>query len=116
MLKYKIVAVINFILGTSQILISFLSSLFVSPKLQTLSTDLGIRTPSYTNILWVLAILMGVVNILVGLKLITSQSEKKEKYFTYGLVIAITTFFLFGFLVAFNTMSNISNIYSEIGK
>lgn len=116
MIKYKIVSGINFLLGISQILISFLQILFVSPKLQTLSTDLDASIPSYTDTVWVLAILMGIANIFVGFKIITSQSEKKEKYFTYGFFIAITTFLLFGFLVAFNTMYSLSNIYSTVGQ
>jgi hypothetical protein len=118
MIKYKIVGIIDLFFGISQLLISIIFPLSIFPKLSQIYADFNVNsqlnlTSGYIVVL--LIFIIAITNILLGVKGFT-MSKEKEKYFKYGIISAVATFFLTGILVAilsFGVMSPIYNLTSQ---
>jgi hypothetical protein len=114
MTKYKIVGIIDLFFGIPQFLISIIFPLSVFPKLSQMYADFNVNSQLNLTSGYVVALLIFIIaitNIFLGIKGLTISKEK-EKYFKYGIISAVATFFLTGILVAILNFSIISPIYN----
>lgn len=114
MTKYKIVGIIDLFFGISQFLISIIFPLSVFPELSKMYADFNVNsqlnfTSGYIVVMFILII--AVTNLFLGVKGFTKTNEK-DKYFRYGIISVVVTFFLTGILVAILNFSIISPIYN----
>ncbi len=114
MTKYKIVGIIDLILGILQLLFSIVIPLSVFSTLRQLYY--AINTHYQMNLMNVyvivtLILLMAALNLFLGAKGLTGSKEK-ERYFKYGIISAVTTLFLTGILGSILIFSIISPIYN----
>lgn len=114
MTKYKIVGIINLFFGISLFLMSIFFLLSVFPKLSQMYADFNVSSQlnlmsGYIVVL--LIFIIAIMNLFLGAKGLT-VSKEKEKYFKYGIISIVTTFFLMGILVAILNFSIISPVYN----
>jgi len=114
MTKYKIVGIIDLILGILQLLFSIVIPLSVFSTLRQLYY--AINTHYQMNLMNVyvivtLILLMAALNLFLGAKGLTGSKEK-ERYFKYGIISAVATLFLTGILGSILISSIISPIYN----
>ncbi len=65
--KFKIVGLINFLLGTGQIVMPLIQLLFIIPKLNSVYAEFNAPVNTSTIYLFpVLLIIMGIVNLFLG--------------------------------------------------
>lgn len=95
LIKYKIVAIFNFIFAAMQIFVSLLNIFFVMPKLSSLYEEVNIKQPSFSYLLLLVPFAFGFTNLFFGIKLL---GKSREKYFRYAAIFAILTFLLGGTL------------------
>jgi len=65
-------------------------------------------TPSY--VFSVFNLVFGILNLFFGYKI--NSSEDKEKFFTWGIIVLISTFFLSGLLTGISSLVTISPLYN----
>lgn len=114
MIKYKIVGIIDLLLGIPQLLISIVFPLSVFPKLGQVYSDINVNsqlnlTSGYVAV--TLILIMAILNLFIGVKGFT-ESKEKEKYFKYGIISAVATLFLTGILTSIMISSIISPLYN----
>ena len=114
MTKYKIVGIVDLFFGIPQLLISIVFPLSVFPKLSQMYSDFNVNsqlnlTSGYIVVMLILII--AITNLFLGVKGFT-ETKEKDKYFKYGIISAVATFFLTGILVAILNFSIISPIYN----
>jgi len=114
MTKYKVVGVLDFLLGIPILLLSVSFSIFVIPKLSQLYLEFNTNNSGniiFSYIIVLFLLIIAVANIFLGIKGF-SNTSKKEIYFKYGLIMAVVTFILSGLLVGLMTLSVILPIYN----
>lgn len=114
MTKYKIVGILNFLLGIPLLLTSLIFAIFTIPRLSQLYKDMNVNisgniTRSYILVLIVLT--FAITNLFLGIKGF-SNTKKKDIYYKYGFIAVVITFLLSGFIVAIMTLSAIYTIYN----
>jgi len=112
MTKYKIVGIINLLLGIFQLLLMF--PLIVIPKLNSLYADFNMNgQPNFTGsyLVTVVAFLLMAINLFLSRKGFSNVKDK-DKYFKVGIIVAVVTFILSGFLTLILTVSILSPIYN----
>lgn len=111
--KYKIVGIINLFFGVTNFAVSVFFPLSVFPKLSRVYSDVNVSSqPNLTSgyIVVILFLIIAITNLFLGVKGFTGTKEK-EKYFKYGIISAIATFFMTGILVAILNLTTVSQIY-----
>jgi len=113
MTKYKIVGILNLFLGALEVIYPLFALIFTIPRLTMLYSEFGAEMPSFISTYLILGfvILVGAGNLFFGFNLV-SKSEKKDKYFKYGLILLITSFLLGGVLFSIVSLSVILPIYN----
>ncbi|MDO8658439.1 MAG: PsbP-related protein [Candidatus Levybacteria bacterium] len=111
--KYKILGIIIIIFGFLQVPIPALQILFVIPQITNLYEGLNIEQPSLIPAYAVLTflIILGLINIFIGIKLILKSTLHKEIYFKLGIATLIIIFLSVGSSIAFTITSVITPIY-----
>lgn len=112
--KYKIVGIIDLLLGVPQLLMAIIFPLSVFPKLSQVYADFNVSSqPNFTSgyVMVVLLLIISVVNLFLGIKGFI-KSKQNEKYFKYGIISAVISFFLTGILGEILTTSVILPIYN----
>lgn len=113
MSKYKIVAIIELFLGLLQLTSALAMLLFVIPKLSSVYSDFNVKaSPINSYIALILVLLMGIVNLFFSFKLFANSKKNKEQYFKYGIISAISTFFLMGVFIGIANFSILSPLYN----
>ncbi|MBU0618665.1 hypothetical protein KKD62_00345 [Patescibacteria group bacterium] len=114
MSKYKIVGIINFIFSGLQIIYPLLAIFFTIPRLTKLYTEVSAEMPSFAPAYLALGfnLLLGITNFFLGFKLFSKQEKIQEKYFKFGLVLAVTSFLLMGVFSGIATLSAVLPIYN----
>lgn len=111
--KYKILGIINIIFGFIQIPVPIILVFIVIPQLTILYKSLNIKQPSLipTYAVLIFLIVLGLINISIGVKLFLKSTQNKEKYFTIGIVAIILIFLSAGSSMAITVTSIITPIY-----
>ncbi|OIO15500.1 hypothetical protein COV53_04035 [Candidatus Gottesmanbacteria bacterium CG11_big_fil_rev_8_21_14_0_20_37_11] len=114
MSKYKIVGIINLFLGIPILLLALSFFILIIPKLSQLYSEFHASsqvsiTSSYA--VTIILLLTASANIFLGIKGI-SISQKKDKYFKYGLLLVIVTFLFSGFFIGILNLSVLLPIYN----
>lgn len=112
MTRYKTVGIVDLFLGTIDIIYSLFIFLFTLPKLNSLYSEFSAESSAFnsTSLVLILLLLMGMADIFFGVNLV-SNSEKKVKYFKFGLVFLIINLLLVGIFYAITSLSIIIPIY-----
>ena len=114
-MKYKIVAIINILLGVFQIGNAFSMLLFVIPTLADLYSQFdSAEGPDFAMGYGAVAILLiiGTINLVFAYKLLKEKGTKKDKYFMYSVIYLVVTFFISGILSGLMTLAAINPIYN----
>lgn len=114
MAKYKIVGIINLLLGGLQIIYPLFALLFTLPRLTRLYSEFNAEGPSFTTTYLVLGfvIFVGLANLFLGLKLFSKAEGITKKYFKYGLALVIVSFLLMGLFSSIASLSIALPIYN----
>ncbi|KPJ70659.1 hypothetical protein AMJ51_01405 [Microgenomates bacterium DG_75] len=110
MRKYSILGIFNFLLGLGQIVLPIICIAVVIPRLTLLYSEFVTMPPSFylTYLILGLVIFMGIANLFIAFKLFA----KTEKYFKYGIILAIATFILTGIFMVLANFWSIYMIYN----
>lgn len=111
--KYKILGVINFLLGISQIGIPLIQLIFVYPKLRALYTDFNVKFNPILSF-WpvVFLLLIGFLNLVLGVKLLKKSKDYKEGYFKLAVATTVVGLLLTLPLLGLNWVGFFSPLYS----
>lgn len=102
---------INFSLGAGQVGMSLVQILFIIPKLNSVYAEFNAPINTNTTYLFpFLLVIMGIVNLFLGLKLL--KAKPSEKILMSGIVFIIISFVLGGFLMALSSISTLGPIYN----
>lgn len=112
-MKYKVLGVVNLIIGFLQISISLLTLFVTIPSLRTLYAGYDVEAPNFALIylMYFIIIVAGIINLFLSFKLF-SNATNKEKYFIYGMISTIITLIFIGASYAFSLFSIILPIYN----
>ncbi len=115
--KYRLVGVIDLALGILYIVPPLGSILFIIPKINQLSREFGLPAPNpiVVYLLICVSILIGFVGIVLSLQLF-SVSVLEKKYFKYGLVFAIVTWFVGGLFGALTALATLEPVYKLLSS
>lgn len=114
MSKYKLVGIIEYIIGGFLLVegaVLLINILFVKPTMTSLYQDFGIRPPnssfnfSYLTVIFLLA----AINFFLGKQ---NYSKQKNGYMIGGIIIAFIALIAFFLLVPFLLYSQILPIYN----
>lgn len=114
MTKYKIIGILNFLLGIPTLLLSLSFSIFVIPKLNQLYAEFNTNNSGNVILSYIIVLVLliiAIANIFLGIKEF-SNTQKKEIYFKYGVIMAVVAFLLGGVLTGLMTLSVILPIYN----
>lgn len=111
--KYKILGIINIILGFLQIPVPVGFAFFVIPQLTNLYLSLNIQQPGLipTYAVLIFLVCLGLINITIGVKLLLKSTQNKEKYFKFGIAAIIIIFLSVGSSMALTITSVLAPIY-----
>ena len=93
MTKYRIVGVVNFLLGFLEIVYPLILIFFTIPKMYEFYSKINVELPSPVGsyIILSLILLVGIINLFLGTKLF-SKSAGKDKYLTFAIILIVTSF------------------------
>ena len=114
-MKYKIVAWLNILNGLTEVLWPLVMALVVTPNLKTLYSGLSENPQTYSNSnTWssIIIFVMGIVNLYFGFKLF---SDRKEKYYKFGVIAAVATYLICGYLAGQILLSILTPMYQFTG-
>ena len=114
MTKYKIVGMLNFLMGIPILLLSLSFSIFIIPKLSQLYLEFNTNNSGniiLSYIIVLVLLIIAIANIFLGIKGF-SNTQKKEIYFKYSLIMALVTFIFGGVLVGLMILSVILPVYN----
>lgn len=112
--KYKVIGILDILIGLMLVVYPLVVVLFILPKLSALYWEVGVNVFSnmfITQILSAVVLILGAASLCIGFKLLSSSGASKEKYFTYGIIFLILALVLGSFLIALSTISTILPIY-----
>lgn len=119
--KHKIVAILNLLLGISEILSPFIYLGTALPALNKMYSDFesmgytaNLPSFTFTYFMFGVIVIMGIVNLFLGIKLFSQSKESRERYLKYGTISAIVAFVLFGILFGVATLPVILSIHNLI--
>lgn len=113
MTKYKVVGAVNFIFGSLQVIYPLLMAFMTVPKLMQLYSEFSVGKPSLAPTYLALGfnLLLGVMNIFFAFKLFSKQKAVQEKYFKFGLGMAVASFLLLGVSSFLTVLSAVIPVY-----
>jgi membrane protein implicated in regulation of membrane protease activity len=117
--KYKVMGLINLIFGIMLLIISPIFPSFIIPGLGEMyeGMEIDLQLPLIgVYVATALIFVSAIINLFVGIKGIT-KNNNKDKYFNYGIIAALISFFLPGVLAVilnFSVIYPIYNITSQI--
>lgn len=110
--KYKLVGLVDCILGSVLIALTTVQTFILIPKLQQLYSDFNAKiNPTMTYGPIVFVFLVSLANLFLGLKLLKKSKEYKESYFKLGVATAIIGLLLTLPLLGLNWVATILPIY-----
>lgn len=113
-MRYTFVAIVNLLFGSFQILLAFWQLFFVIPRLGQLYSEFGVdvsKNLTYAYLFIIFILVLGVAQLFLGIKNLSS-SPSKEKYFKYGIILAVLTSLLFVATIRFLSASRLLPIYN----
>ena len=113
--KYKIVGIIDIILGTLLIILPVFSSTITSSTTSTFN-ELGVSSSSNNWLAVGVIVLIGIVDIFLGIKLFSGSKSDKNKYFTAGIILAILSVLASGFYsstVVSSILAPVNSLYTK---
>lgn len=113
--KYKVLGIVNILIGLFQIFSSWVFSSFVISKINSMYQDFGMQNNSgvLAYVFFTILFVAGVVSILIGLLQLTKPKDKdKDKYFRIGTINAIVAALLLFILTPIGVITIITPIYS----
>lgn len=111
--KYKVLGIVNILIGLFQIFSSWVFSSFVISKINSMYQDFGMQNNSgvLAYVFFTILFVAGVVSILIGLLQLTKPKDK-DKYFRIGTINAIVAAVLLFILTPIGVITIITPIYS----
>jgi hypothetical protein len=112
-MKYKIVGLLNLSFGIVQAAFPVVVYYAVIPRLYKMYTEMDAVPPRYDliNIGMIFLLVYGLINFLVGLKLILGKGSM-DKLFKIGVVLFVVNFVLGGLVSGLLMIGVIAPIYS----
>lgn len=115
--KYKVIGIINLIIGFLVTTLNAVMILFVLPRMWELYNTLDIELNPLPGILTIgTSLLFAIVCIFLGVMLVKNTTKNQDKYFLAGIVTIVLMFTIGGFLQAFSVISVINPIYILLGS
>jgi len=108
MTKYRIVGVVNFLLGFLEIVYPLILIFFTIPKMYELYAQFHAEVPSPVGTYMILSLilLVGIINLFLGTKLF-SKSAGKDTYFTFAIILIAASFLSYWIFSAATTLSSV---------
>lgn len=113
----SVMGIINLLLGGGQTGLSLIGLLFVLPKLNSLYSDFNAQVDRGSMYLpYALILLMGVINMFIGIKLLSKSVSNKSVFLNFGVISAVITAIITILLVALGSASSLGPIYNLTSK
>lgn len=111
-MKYKIVGIANFLIGGIQILVALMLIFLVIPRMQSLYQDFNVQIPSIKPYLMPsLNTILGSLNIFLGYKLFSTETNDIDKYFTVSVIYLTFTFIIASVIAKLSILSLLIPLY-----
>lgn len=113
MTKYKIVGFFNILFGLIYFFVPLIYLLLVVPKLAEIYKDFSVK-PDFLIVYLTggFSIILGLLSLLLGFKLFSSEAKNKQKYFTIALILLLLVWILGGIITSFLVLSVLLPIYN----
>ncbi|OGY16208.1 MAG: hypothetical protein A2785_01290 [Candidatus Chisholmbacteria bacterium RIFCSPHIGHO2_01_FULL_49_18] len=108
MTKYRIVGVVNFLLGFLEIIYPLILIFFTMPKMYELYAQFHAEVPSpvVSYLILTLVFILGIVNVFLGIKLF-SKSAGRDSYFTFAIILIAASFLSYWIFSTATTLSSV---------
>lgn len=115
MIKYKIVAVINFLLGIPMLVFTLLYSVYVIPKFSSLYANFSSQViEKNINIAYIslfILFILSAMNVFLGYKGFSAKRDK-DNVFRWGLIFILAGILAVGSLTKYLLLASIGPIYT----
>lgn len=115
--KYKIVGIMDFLVGVAQVLYCLAMYIVVIPKLALLYSDMNINIIKNLNQAYTFLgflFVLGVVSIALSFKLFSKSQVIRNKYYKTAVIILVINMFFTGILFFGMLLSTITPIYNLV--
>ena len=113
--KYKIVGLVDLLVGLIALVIPSIILFSVLPKALEVYQDFGASySPTLTYSGFVVVFLISVVNLFFSFKLFRHQGKNGDRYYNLGIISAIVTFILILLIPAFLSYSTLVPMFNLV--